>query len=154
MFCISGVKIMHMPIKSRWKSACWACRPPASSPSLVLMNSRCRQEAQVRPLGSLMISELSFMNVLLVLTKHTESMEGRRPAWNAALARWLIQLLAVGWLFTAYSMPHSCKKPSGQNTKVICFASFHWQRAQRCLHGWITTGRQWFGTMLHTPHTV
>lgn len=152
MFCIIGVTIMHMPIKSRWKIACWAFRPSA-----LLAQSRLN-EFTMQPGGSgetpgLTYDFRAFIHKYTSGTykKPTESIEGRRPAWNIALARWVMQRrLAVYHPFSATQL----QKPSGQKTKVICFASFHWQRAQRCLHGGITTGWQWFRTMLHMLHTV
>lgn len=52
-----------------------------------------------------------------------------------------MQHLAAGWLFTTHSEPHSCKKKK-RNTKVICFASFYWQGAQRRLmnYNWADSG--------------
>lgn len=89
-----------------------------SSPSLVLMNSRHSQEGQVRPLGSLMRSELPFMTVILVLIKVQNQLRADVQPENTALPRWLIQHLAVRWLFTTHSMPHSCKKPQSKTQEL------------------------------------
>lgn len=137
-----------MPIKSRWKIAC-----RAFGPSTILAESHFN-EFTTQPGGSLMSSELPFMTAILVLIKVQNQLRADVQPENTALPRWLILHLAVGWLFTTHSMPHSCKKPPSKSTRVICFASFHWQRAERCLQGWITTARQWFYTMLHTQRTV
>lgn len=89
-----------------------------SSPSLVLMNSRHSQEGQVRPLGSLMRSELPFMTVILVLIKVQNQLRADVQPENTTLPRWLIQHLAGGWLFTTHSMPHSCRKPQSKTQEL------------------------------------
>lgn len=81
--------------------------------------------------------------------KSTGWMEGRRPAWKHCITQMtdtaFSRRLAAYHPFTATQLQ---KNPSRPHTRVICFASFYWQGAKRCLGGWITPSWQWFRTML------
>lgn len=143
---------MHKPIKSRWKIARRAFRPPT-----VLAESRLN-EFTTQPGGSGETSGLTYEIRASIhdcnsgTYKSTESIEGRRPAWKHYITQMtdtaFSSRLAVYNPFNATQL----QKTSERKTRVICFASFHWQRAKRCPQGWITTSWQLFYTMLHTLH--
>lgn len=143
---------MHTPIKSRWKIACWAFRPSA-----LLAQSRLN-EFMMQPGGSGETSGLIYDFRAFIHECTSGTYKKYRINWGqtSSLKHCISQMadaafssgLAVYHPFNATQL----QKTFGQNTKVICFASFHWQRAQSCLHGWITAAWQWFCTMLHTLH--